>query len=100
MLVLGPVFIRMMSKYQMGQQVRDDGPQTHLKKQGTPTMGGILILASVIVSTVLWADLTNHYVWTVLGVMVAFGFIGWLDDFRKISKANTKGLSERSKMAL
>ncbi|MBY0370830.1 phospho-N-acetylmuramoyl-pentapeptide-transferase [bacterium] len=99
-LALGPLFIRLMSRYQLGQQVRDDGPQSHLKKQGTPTMGGILILASVLISTLLWADLTNPYIWIVLGVMVAFGFIGWLDDFRKISLANSKGLSERSKMLL
>lgn len=99
-LALGPLFIRLMSRYQLGQQVRDDGPQSHLKKQGTPTMGGILILASVLISTLLWADLTNPYIWIVLGVMVAFGFIGWLDDFRKISKANSKGLSERAKMLL
>ncbi len=99
-LALGPYFIRLMSRYQLGQQVRDDGPQTHLKKQGTPTMGGILILSSVIFSTLLWADLTNGYIWTVIGVMVSFGFIGWLDDFQKISKANSKGLSERAKMLL
>jgi phospho-N-acetylmuramoyl-pentapeptide-transferase len=99
-LALGPLFIRMMSRYQLGQQVRDDGPQSHLKKQGTPTMGGILILASVVVSTLLWADLTNPYIWLVLGIMLSFGFIGWLDDFQKISKANSKGLSERAKMGL
>ncbi len=99
-LALGPLFIRLMSKYQLGQQIRDDGPQSHLKKKGTPTMGGILILSSVAVSTLLWADLTNHYVWLVLGIMLAFGFIGWLDDFQKISKANSKGLSERAKMGL
>ena len=99
-LALGPLFIRMMSRYQLGQQVRDDGPQTHLKKQGTPTMGGLLILCSVTVSTLLWADLTSGYVWLVLGVMLAFGFIGWLDDYQKISLANSKGLSERVKMAL
>lgn len=99
-LALGPVFIRFMSRYQLGQQVRDDGPQTHLKKQGTPTMGGLLLLSSAIVSTLLWADLTNHYIWIVIGVTVAFGFIGWLDDYRKISQANSKGLSERAKMVL
>ncbi len=99
-LALGPVFIRMMSRFQLGQMVRDDGPQSHLKKQGTPTMGGLLILSSVTVSTLLWADLTNQYIWLVLGVMVSFGFIGWLDDYRKISKSNSKGLSERAKMVL
>ncbi len=99
-LALGPVFIRLMSKFQLRQMVRDDGPQSHLKKQGTPTMGGILILATVVISTLLWADLSNQYIWLVLAVMVAFGFIGWLDDYLKISKANSKGLSEKAKMTL
>jgi len=99
-LALGPIFIRMLASRQYGQQVRDDGPKSHLKKSGTPTMGGILILLSVTVSTLLWTDLTNPYVWLVLGVMLAFGFIGWLDDFKKIKEANSKGLSERAKMIL
>jgi phospho-N-acetylmuramoyl-pentapeptide-transferase len=99
-LAMGPYFIRLLANRQMGQQVRDDGPKSHLKKSGTPTMGGILILVSVAISTLLWADLTNAYIWLVLGVMVAFGFIGWLDDFKKIKEANSKGLSERSKMLL
>jgi phospho-N-acetylmuramoyl-pentapeptide-transferase len=99
-LALGPLFIRLMSKFQLRQMVRDDGPQSHLKKQGTPTMGGILILSSVVISTLLWADLTNPYIWLVLGIMVSFGFIGWLDDYQKIAKLNSKGLSERSKILL
>ena len=99
-LALGPYFIRMLSSHQLGQQVRDDGPKSHLKKSGTPTMGGILILLSVGISTLLWADLTNAYIWIVIGVMVAFGFIGWLDDFKKIKEANSKGLSERAKLIL
>lgn len=99
-LALGPVFIRLLTTHQIGQSVRDDGPQSHLKKKGTPTMGGILILASVTLSTLLWADLYNPQIWLVLGVMVAFGFIGWLDDFKKISQKNSKGLSERSKLVL
>ena len=99
-LALGPYFIRILAKRQIGQVIREDGPKTHLKKSGTPTMGGILILISVVVSTLLWADLTNPYIWLVLGVMVAFGFIGWLDDYKKIKEGNSKGLSERTKMVL
>jgi len=99
-LALGPYFIRLLSRHQMGQQIRDDGPQSHLKKQGTPTMGGLLILVAVTVSTLLWADLTNKYVWLVLGTMIAYGWIGWLDDYKKIREANSKGLSERSKLFL
>lgn len=99
-LVLGPKFIRLLSSHQLGQTVRDDGPQSHLKKSGTPTMGGILILMTVTLSTVLWADLRNRLVWLVLGVMLGFGFVGWLDDFRKISQKNSKGLSERGKLVL
>lgn len=99
-LALGPYFIRMLSEHQIGQQVRDDGPKSHLKKSGTPTMGGLLILMSVTLSTLLWSDLANPYVWLVLGVMCTFGFIGWLDDYKKIKEANSKGLSERAKMLL
>lgn len=99
-LALGPHFIRILSDRQLGQQVRDDGPQSHLKKSGTPTMGGLLILSSITISTLLWSDLTNGYVWLVLGAMLAFGFVGWLDDYKKIKEANSKGLSERQKMGL
>lgn len=97
---LGPLFIRLLSHRQMGQMIREDGPQSHFKKEGTPTMGGLLILLSVCLSTLLWADLTNSYVWLVIFVMVAFGFIGWLDDFKKIKESNSKGLSERTKLFL
>lgn len=99
-LLLGPHFIKILSNRQYGQMIRSDGPQSHLKKSGTPTMGGILILLSITVSTLLWADLTNKYVWVVLGVMLSFGFIGWLDDFKKITQKNSKGLSERAKIGL
>ncbi|MFM8268983.1 MAG: phospho-N-acetylmuramoyl-pentapeptide-transferase [Pseudomonadota bacterium] len=99
-LSLGPRFIALLKGKQYGQQVRDDGPQSHLKKTGTPTMGGILILLSVTLSVLLWADLSNPYVWVVLASMVSFGFIGWLDDYKKIKEANSKGLSERAKMIL
>ncbi|NBX76012.1 MAG: phospho-N-acetylmuramoyl-pentapeptide-transferase [Proteobacteria bacterium] len=99
-LALGPRFIALLKGKQYGQHVRDDGPQSHLKKTGTPTMGGILILLSVTLSVLLWADLSNSYVWIVLASMVSFGFIGWLDDYKKIKEANSKGLSERAKMTL
>lgn len=97
---LGPLFIRVLANRQIGQTIREDGPQSHLKKRGTPTMGGLLILMTVVVSTVLWADLTNKYIWLVLGVTVGFGFIGWLDDYLKIKEHNSKGLSERAKISL
>lgn len=96
-LLVGPVMIRRLSQYQIGQQVRSDGPQTHLKKAGTPTMGGALILVAIAVSTLLWADLRNPYVWIVLGVTLAFGAIGWVDDYRKLVKKNSKGLSAKEK---
>lgn len=99
-LAFGPLFIRLLARRQWGQSIRDDGPKSHQKKSGTPTMGGILILMSVTISTLLWSDLRNHYVWLVLGVMLSFGFIGWLDDYKKIKEANSKGLSERAKMIL
>lgn len=96
--VLGPRFIKLLKGKQYGQQVRNDGPQSHLKKTGTPTMGGILILLSITLSSLLWADLKNPYVWIVLFSMLSFGFIGWLDDYKKIKESNSKGLSERAKM--
>lgn len=99
-LALGPIFIKLLASHQLGQTIREDGPKSHMKKSGTPTMGGILILLTVTVSTLLWSDLKNPYVWVVLGVMGLFGFIGWLDDFKKIKEANSKGLSERAKLIL
>jgi phospho-N-acetylmuramoyl-pentapeptide-transferase len=99
-LFLGPWFIRKMSKSQIKQVVRDDGPQTHLKKAGTPTMGGGLILVSIAVSTLLWADLKNPHIWILLFVMVFFGLIGWIDDALKISKQNTKGIGGNKKIIL
>ncbi|MBI4402641.1 MAG: phospho-N-acetylmuramoyl-pentapeptide-transferase [Deltaproteobacteria bacterium] len=97
---LGPYFIKILAHRQLGQTIRNDGPQSHLKKQGTPTMGGILIVLTVTVSTLLWADLTNPYIWLTLAVMVIFGLIGWFDDIKKIREGNSKGLSERGKMLL
>jgi phospho-N-acetylmuramoyl-pentapeptide-transferase len=95
--VVGPTMIRKLTAYKIGQSVRDDGPQTHLVKAGTPTMGGALILVSITITTLLWADLQNGLVWIVMWVMIAFGAIGWVDDYRKVVKRNPKGLSARSK---
>src|SRR3970282_587653 len=95
--VVGPAMIRKLTAYKIGQSVRDDGPQTHLGKAGTPTMGGALILVSITVTTLLWADLENRFVWIVLLVTLAFGAIGWIDDYRKVVERNPKGLSARSK---
>ena len=85
------------SQYQIGQAVRDDGPQTHLSKAGTPTMGGALILVSIAISTLLWADLTNRYVWVTLLVTLMFGAVGWVDDYRKVVERNPRGLPARWK---
>ena len=95
---LGPIFIRKLSFYQIGQAVRDDGPQSHLSKAGTPTMGGALILVCVAISTLLWADLSNRYVWVVLVVTGIFGAVGWVDDYRKVVEKNSRGLPARWKM--
>ncbi len=94
---LGPWMIRRLTELKVGQPVRDDGPQTHLAKAGTPTMGGALILASIAVTTLLWADLTNHYVWVALVTLVGFGTIGWVDDWLKVVEKNPKGLASRWK---
>jgi len=94
---VGPVLIRKLSVYRIGQNVRADGPQTHLSKAGTPTMGGALILIALSISTLLWSDLSNRYVWVVLVVTLLFGAIGWVDDYRKLVLKNSKGLSARAK---
>jgi phospho-N-acetylmuramoyl-pentapeptide-transferase len=96
-LIIGPSMIAKLSRYQIGQVVRDDGPATHLPKAGTPTMGGALILVTTLVSTLLWAELSNRLVWTVLGVTFAFGFIGFYDDYLKLVIRNPKGLAARWK---
>ena len=96
--VVGPAMIRKLTTYKIGQAVRDDGPQTHLDKAGTPTMGGALILVSITVTTLLWADLENRFVWIVLLVTLSFGVIGWIDDYRKAVERNPKGLSARAKL--
>ncbi|MCP1726103.1 phospho-N-acetylmuramoyl-pentapeptide-transferase [Natronospira proteinivora] len=96
--IAGPAMIRHLSHYQIGQHVRDDGPETHLVKAGTPTMGGALILLAITVSTLLWGDLENRYTWVLIGVTLAFGAIGWVDDWRKLALGNSAGLSARSKI--
>lgn len=96
-LVIGPSMIRWLSHYQIGQTVRDDGPETHLKKAGTPTMGGALILVSIGISTLLWADLTNRFVWIVLLTTMAFGVIGWVDDYKKLVNKDPRGIGARNK---
>jgi phospho-N-acetylmuramoyl-pentapeptide-transferase len=89
--------IRKLTSYKIGQQVRDDGPQSHLSKAGTPTMGGALILVSVAISTLLWADLHNRQMWIALIVTLLFGLIGGIDDYKKLVYGNSKGLSAKSK---
>ena len=95
--IVGPAVIRKLTALKIGQSVRTDGPQTHLVKAGTPTMGGALILVSVIVTTLLWADLGNPYVWAALLTLAGFGVIGWVDDWRKVVEKNSRGLPSRWK---
>ncbi len=96
-LLLGPWMIRKLNYLQIGQSIRDDGPQSHLSKSGTPTMGGALILAAIFISALLWSDLSNRYVWVVLIVTAIFGAVGWVDDYRKVIESNSKGLPARWK---
>lgn len=96
-LIVGPTMIRHLSFRQIGQVIRNDGPESHLSKTGTPTMGGALILVAIAVSTLLWADLTNRYVWVVLLVTVLFGVIGFIDDYIKLVRQDPKGLRSRYK---
>jgi phospho-N-acetylmuramoyl-pentapeptide-transferase len=96
-LVAGPWVIRKLTELKIGQAVRVDGPQSHLSKTGTPTMGGALILIAVGVTTLLWADLSNRFVWVVLLVTLGFGWIGWVDDYRKVVHRNPKGMSAKEK---
>ncbi|MFT5755901.1 MAG: phospho-N-acetylmuramoyl-pentapeptide-transferase [Alteromonadaceae bacterium] len=96
-LYFGPKLIRYLQTMQIGQTVRDDGPESHLIKSGTPTMGGILILASIVISVLLWGDLSNVYVWVVLFVVTSFGIIGFVDDYRKVIRKDANGLIARWK---
>jgi phospho-N-acetylmuramoyl-pentapeptide-transferase len=98
--ILGPVFIRTMRRFQIGQVIRDDGPATHLAKQGVPTMGGLLIIAAITVGTLLWARLDILLVWLGMFIILFYGAIGFIDDFRKVKKNNSKGLSAKAKLIL
>jgi phospho-N-acetylmuramoyl-pentapeptide-transferase len=97
-LILGPYMIRKLTAYKIGQAVREEGPRSHLTKAGTPTMGGALILVSIMVTTLLWGDLSNRMLWVVLLVTLAFGSIGWVDDYRKVVHRNPKGLTAKAKL--
>ncbi|HYD61746.1 MAG TPA: phospho-N-acetylmuramoyl-pentapeptide-transferase [Noviherbaspirillum sp.] len=96
-LIAGPAMIRMLTRLKVGQAVRTDGPQTHLIKSGTPTMGGALILLGIGISTLLWSDWSNRFVWVVLVVTLGYGAIGWVDDYRKVVYKNPEGMSSREK---
>ena len=96
-IIIGPKMIRWLQRMQIGQTVRTDGPESHLSKSGTPTMGGLLILAAIVVSVLLWADLTNTYVLVILFVVVTFGIVGFVDDYRKVVRKDSKGLIARWK---
>jgi len=95
--VIGPVMIRKLSAKKIGQSIRELGPQSHYEKSGTPTMGGALILVAIAVSTLLWADLSNRYIWVILLVTMGYGVIGFIDDYRKVVKRNSDGLSAKAK---
>jgi phospho-N-acetylmuramoyl-pentapeptide-transferase len=97
-MILGPWYIQKMKSLQIGQSIRNDGPQSHLSKKGTPTMGGGLILLCIGFSTLLWADLSNLYIWTVLFVTFATGLVGWMDDYKKVVLKNSKGISGKQKL--
>ena len=97
-LIIGPIFIEKLSRQQIGQRVRLDGPESHLAKDGTPTMGGGLIIVVITIATLFWGDLSNRYIWLVLSVTCAFGLIGWLDDYLKIRRQNSDGLPARWKI--
>jgi len=96
-LYFGPKLIRRLQRMQIGQTIRDDGPESHLSKSGTPTMGGILILGAIVFSTLMWADLSNKYVWVVMAVVVGYGVVGFVDDYRKVIRKDSNGLIARWK---
>lgn len=98
--LLGPLLIRKLREFQIGQHIREDGPRSHQKKAGTPTMGGVLIIGSIILSTLLWADLRHQYVWIALFALTAYGAIGFVDDYAKVSKKQNLGLTAKRKFAL
>jgi len=96
-LMLGPALIRKLKSKQIGQTVRSDGPESHFSKAGTPTMGGALIILAIMISSLLWSDLSNRYTWIVLGVTFIFGAVGWVDDYRMVIEKSTRGLPARWK---
>jgi phospho-N-acetylmuramoyl-pentapeptide-transferase len=96
-LFIGPTMIGLLTRYQIGQRVRSDGPQSHLQKSGTPTMGGVLVLVAMVLGTVLWADVSSRFVWILLGSTLGFGLIGFYDDYLKLVVGNSKGLAARYK---
>ncbi len=96
-LVLGPTLIRLLRNFQIGQEIREEGPESHRSKKGTPTMGGLLIIIAVVLPTLLWADLTNPFVWLAVGATLAFGAIGFADDYIKVARKRNLGLSARAK---
>lgn len=99
-LLFGGWAIRKLKDFQIGQQIREEGPSSHHAKAGTPTMGGLIILAGILIPTILWADLSNYFIWILLFVTVTFGFIGFLDDYAKLAKRRSLGLTGRHKIAL
>ena len=99
-LLMYPWFIKRLQRKQIGQVIRDDGPQSHFSKAGTPTMGGVLILFAVVLSTVLWSDLTNHYVWVILTITIGFGIVGFIDDFMKLKGQSSAGLSGKKRLLI
>ena len=94
---MGPRLIERLQMLQIGQVVRNDGPESHFSKRGTPTMGGVMILAAIIITVLLWADLSNPYVWAVMAVLGGYGAVGFVDDYRKVVRKNTDGLIARWK---
>jgi len=96
--LLGPWLIRVLRSHQVGQTIRLDGPESHLSKEGTPTMGGLLIVLATVIPTLLWANLVNHYIWIAVFVTLGFGAIGFFDDYRKVIRKDSKGLSPRRKL--
>ena len=96
-MLVGPAMIRRLDRLQIGQSVRTDGPQSHLSKAGTPTMGGALILVAITVASLLWGDLQSRYLWVALMTTIAFGAVGWVDDYRKVVEKNSRGLPARWK---
>src|SRR6202453_3514693 len=98
-LALGPWLIHKLREFQIGQYIREEGPKSHMKKAGTPTMGGILIIISIVIPTLLWADLRNSYIWIAIASLIGFGWIGFLDDYAQVTKRRNLGLTARRKLA-